>query len=291
MSSPLPSLHSSGRRAWPAMALGLSVALFAALLSPRGAGAEGGDPPQRAGAQAVAGAGDTTVFVDESGARVFRVGDGFELDQYQYADGPIDFSIDVDRTYGPVDEDGHPTAGNVLFGRTGRITLRVFDVDDDYAGTDVAPELDRLVFNGVTVDGFLSGANDQWSVNSFPLDLDLLELPTAANPSGRNDFEVLVDTGNGGALRWAMTVAFAELRVVDDPLPVAMVHGITGATPDPDNSSMEDFGQYGYTLRYSSHYILWSGFKAGRAVDAGRVRPAKLSVGWGSVRTACSSSR
>lgn len=70
--------------------------------------------------------------VDQSGTEVWEVSDGWDLDQYLFRAGsPLNFAIDVDRGFGPVDADGHPTAGNALFGLTGRLTLRVFDVDDD----------------------------------------------------------------------------------------------------------------------------------------------------------------
>jgi len=176
---------------------------------------------------------------------VYRVDDGFDLDQYLYADGsPLDFSIDVGRDFGPVDVIGRPAAGNALFGKTGRITVRLFDVDDDYAGTDQKPELDKMVVNGTTLSGFLSGANDQWSINSFAVPLNLLRLPTSANPTGRNDFQVLIDTANGGKNVWAVEVAWAELRLVDLPPPAAFIHGITGATSDPDGSDMDTFRDY-----------------------------------------------
>lgn len=222
-----------------------STAPVVAQAPAKGAGDQPKPRQARESVAAAATGGQTTTSVDVAGTEVYRVDDGFDLDQYLFADGsPLDFSIDVSRDFGPVDVIGRPAAGNALFGKTGRITIRVFDVDDDYSGTDHQPELDKMVVNGTTLPGFLSGANDQWSINSFAVPLNLLRLPTAANPTGRNDFQVLIDTGNGGTNVWAVEVAWAELRLVDTPPPAAFIHGITGATSDPDGSSMDTFRDY-----------------------------------------------
>jgi triacylglycerol esterase/lipase EstA (alpha/beta hydrolase family) len=61
-------------------------------------------------------------------------------------------------------------------------------------------------------------------VNTFEFPLTQLVLPTEANPDGRNQFEVLIDTTNGG---WAVEVAWAELRLKEDFAPLALIHGFT----------------------------------------------------------------
>jgi Tol biopolymer transport system component/pimeloyl-ACP methyl ester carboxylesterase len=105
-----------------------------------------------------------------------------------------------------------------LFGLTGRITLRVLDVDDD---APVGPEVDILYINGTEV-GTLSGADNQWSINTFEFPLELLRLPTTTNAEGRNDFEVDIDTTLNG---WAVEIDWAELRLIEDFVPLGLVHG------------------------------------------------------------------
>jgi len=108
--------------------------------------------------------GETRTYEDQTGAQVWAVSDGWDLDQYLFRNAsPLNFAIDVSRDFGPVDADGHPAPGNALFGLIGRVTLRVFDVDDDAA---VGPEVDVLYINGTEV-GTLSGADNQWSINTF----------------------------------------------------------------------------------------------------------------------------
>ena len=189
---------------------------------------------------AAAAIGDTTVYEDQAGQTVYRVDDGFDLDRYLFrSSGPIDFSIDVARSFGAVDEFGHPAPGNSLFGKEGRLTLRVWDIDDDYTGTSFEPEIDQVLVNGNLLDRALSGANSQWSINTLVFPLEYLKLPTQSNPNGTNDIQVLIDTANTGSNVWAAEVDWAELRLTDALLPVAMIHGFGG---DPDD--FRDFETY-----------------------------------------------
>lgn len=196
-------------------------------------------PPERpsqatAGPAAAAFApGETRVRLDQGGNAVYRVDDGYTLDQYLFrSQSPIDFSIDVNRDFGPVDADGHPVEGNALFGKTARITLRAFDVDDKSTRTDVAPERDIVIVNDKTLETPITGANDQWNINTLRFSANELTLPTAANPTGRNQFFLSIDTANSGPDVWAVEVDWAELRLSTEVVPVAMVHGFNGDAND-----------------------------------------------------------
>lgn len=195
--------------------------------------AQGGDIPKENPIRVLQGTGETLRWVDQTGTEVWSVFDGWDLDQYLFRpSSPLNFAIDVDRDFGPVDGDGRPAPGNALFGLTGRITLRVFDVDDD---APVGPEVDELYVNGFLA-GTLSGANDQWSVNTFEFPLSQLRLPTASNPQGRNEFWVNIDTTNR---QWAVEVDWAALRLNEDFVPLAFVHGFTSS-----GQTWDDFRDY-----------------------------------------------
>ena len=239
----------SKRRAIHLLSVTLVLALLLTVLAETpSAGAQvpgpsGEAPPSEValfGATAAGAVGETTFYIDQAGQGVRRVEDGFDLDQYLFnSDGPVDFSIDVPGDFGPVDVDGHPAPGNVLYGKTGRITLRVFDIDDDFVGSD-PPEVDRLFINGNGASPALSGANNQWSINTLTFPLDWLVLATPANPNGTNDFHVLVDTGTSpGSNRWAAEIDWAELRLTTAGRPLAMIHGFNGN--GDDFKDMADF--------------------------------------------------
>ncbi len=170
----------------------------------------------------------TSKYTDPTGTGVLRVDQGCDLDRYMYeSDGPLDFSILVDRYAGPVTAEGYPAAGHAYADRKALLTLRAWDVDDDYA---VGGEVDRVGVNGHAIDapsyGILTGAHDQWSTVSFHIDASKLKFPAAPGEVAVNDFTVLIDTANPGTNTWAVSIDWAELRLSSDVLPVALMHGI-----------------------------------------------------------------
>lgn len=200
----------------------------------------GEQPPVRSNPTAVAGPaaaatapGETEVYLDQGGNAVYRVDDGHDLDQYLFrSQSPINVAIDVNRDFGPVDGDGHPVEGNALFGKTARITLRAFDVDDKSTRTDIAPERDIVIVNDEFLETPLTGADNQWNINTLRFSANELLLPTPSNPTGRNQLFVSIDTANSGPDVWAVEVDWAELRLSTEVVPIAMVHGFNGDAGD-----------------------------------------------------------
>ncbi len=174
-----------------------------------------------------------------NGTAAYRVDSGFDLDQYLFrASSPLDFSINVSDSFGPVDAEGHPVPGNALYGKTALLTMRVYDVDQAQG------EVDHLSVNGVTLPGELSGVNGQWAIDTFRFSTALLRLPTPSDPLGRNDFAVDIDVTQTG---WAVQVDWAELRPADTSSavpPAVFVHGITGNNGRAGESSMVDFKEF-----------------------------------------------
>lgn len=180
---------------------------------------ESQDAPAAASRAAV---GETTTWGDSLGRLYHRVDDGFDLDQY-LGRGLLTFSFNIDKTnYGPVDDLGHPTHGNKLYGKTMLLTLRAWDVDESQG------EVDLVRFNDTeAAPRTLSGANSQWATDTFEIPTSVLRLPTPSNPTGTNVVDVHVDMNNDG---WAVEIDWAELRVdvaTDAILPVILPHGIT----------------------------------------------------------------
>lgn len=195
-------------------------------------------PADRGAVTSRAAVGQTTTYTDDAGRTVFRVDDGFDLDQYRYR-GPLSFSFDIDRDYGPVDEHGHPAPGNLLFGKTMLLTLRAWDVDEAQG------EVDDVRFNGnLLVPGQLSGANDQWATDTFDVFASWLHLPTPDNPRGTNTVQIDVDRNNDG---WAVEIDWAELRPYvphNSVRPVVLAHGITDNGGGGARSGMWRFDEY-----------------------------------------------
>jgi len=172
--------------------------------------------------------GKTTSYYDQSGIKTYRVDDGYDLDQYLFSpSNPLNAAITHDTYGGPVYADGTPAPGNTYYTGTGHLTLRVWDVDDDYPGTDVAREIDTVSINGYQLTGALSGADSQWSTATFEVPLSVLRFPATDGGTATEDIQVNIDTGNPGNPVWAVQVDWVELRLGDATLPLVIAHGIT----------------------------------------------------------------
>lgn len=82
-------------------------------------------------------------------------------------------------------------------------TMTNYDVDyNDPQGCAGGPEVDHMFFNGHFL-GILTGANNSWSVNSWPLDPSQVV-------SGTND--IYIDTDAPGTGCWCVGVGYIEVR-------------------------------------------------------------------------------
>ena len=157
-------------------------------------------PDQRARAATLQ-AGETTITYQLGSRKVkFQVSDGWDLDQYLFANSsPLDFYIDL-QGFKP-----HPS-------KPAKVTLRVYDVDQ--AGDPDFPEcqveVDKVYLNG-TFLGNLTGANNQWSIVTFTI------APGSLN-EGSNHFWVDIDILTRSC--WAVQVDWAEVEI---PFNIAQV--------------------------------------------------------------------
>lgn len=204
------------------------VATLMVALVPASAAQAGDEPALETTMSTTAAAGSTEFEVDGDTWR-WKVDDGYDLDRYLFRDSsPLDFrvSVGISDDLGPFDAEGYPTPESALYDTDFRLSLRAYDVDEDQG------EVDRVTVNGTVLDGQLSGANNQWKINTFRVPGRLLRLHAPTPQVADNDFQVLIDELNGG---WAVEVDWAELRLdTATPLPVMMNHGITGGE-DTDN--------------------------------------------------------
>jgi hypothetical protein len=102
---------------------------------------------------------------------------------------PIEFNIE---------NDVHPVAAALL-------SILAFDVDSDYTEY---PELDGVYFEGHYV-GDLSGANGEWSVDSFTID-------PAWVRTGNNLVQVQIERNNPGNNWWCAYVRWGALEVKEE---------------------------------------------------------------------------
>jgi pimeloyl-ACP methyl ester carboxylesterase len=153
------------------------------------------------------------------------------LDTYTFRSGsPIQFPIRITRYFGPVDGDGHLLHPENIEDQKALLTLRVWDVDQDYAGGDVAPEVDKVSINGnQALLGTLTGSNGQWSTFTVEVPVSLLRFPSYAEGQGvqpaENTVSIDIDTANVGVCEcWAVTVDWGRL-VIKGVRPALLLHG------------------------------------------------------------------
>ena len=121
----------------------------------------------------------------------------------------------------------------------------MWDVDEDYSGTDVQPEVDKVYVNGNYI-GDLSGANETWSLTRLEVDVRYLKfaIPTCdefGDPGGQqflsesappptpvaNEIRIDIDSANT-QLVWAVEVDWATISFEAAP-PILFVHGKGGS--------------------------------------------------------------
>ena len=238
------------------------------------------DPPEPA----------DTVFIQDS--------DG-NMDQYLFRDeGPILFHIPIDRYAGPTDTEGfllNPDhlKQNGIVSQQAHLQLVVYDVDEDYSGTEVYPEVDKVYLNGQYI-GDLTGANNQWSVTRLDFDISLVKFArstcdestpqplsachTPPTPSD-NEIRIDIDTANVDLI-WAVEVDWGSLYF-DAARPILFVHGKGGQGNDWDIND----GQYyfGFRGRFSEDGFITAtteqllGSEVSLRENASRLAPI---VGW-----------
>lgn len=141
--------------------------------------------------------------------------------------GPIIVDIPVDRYFGDIGK----LQAHQLIGQTFELQMPAFDVDFDGSGrTDVAPERDRVTFNGHVVPGeFLTGSDNIWKLNTFEIPIEWANYPTDPGVGGiltpaHNTLQIDIDTANTTE-EWVTQIDWVSLKW-NVPDPVFLVHGI-----------------------------------------------------------------
>lgn len=157
-------------------------------------------------------------------------------------ESPLVYHLPVGRYLGQVNSDGtlknakNLVASGVL-SETATITI-VFRWEEFSPRPPVAPQRDRLSFNGVPVQQlrssnseFLNGQENHWRKESFEVPIDLVRFPAARGEPGiapvaaLNDFQVDIDTVNFPQQdAWCTVVDWVALSF-KALSPVILIHG------------------------------------------------------------------
>lgn len=158
----------------------------------------------------------------------------------------ITFTIPIRRYYGTSDQIQRLIQNG---GLPSKATLRMFVLDVDSAGAPGhSPEKDILYVNGGCWVGELYGANNEWRVNKFDIDISELKFPSAPGEVANNTFKIVVDYNNEG---WVTKVDWAALEIPAAP-PVVISHGIRNSASDVSDlaTEIEKLGLPTHTFSY-----------------------------------------
>jgi triacylglycerol lipase len=146
--------------------------------------------------------------------------------------GPIIFNVEITRHVGDLNPDG--TLKNAaalvaagLLSPTATLIMPAFDVDSGASVQGVAPERDRLSFNGQVL-GFLTGENDVWKLNSFQIPIEKVRFAArGANGSmpspALNEIRIDIDTANSQEV-WCTSIDWGA-QSFKAMSPIILIHG------------------------------------------------------------------
>lgn len=177
---------------------------------------------------------DDTRFVVDTGS-------GLDTGCTYRSGGPLQIKVPIKRYVGPVDGFGNlidPVNLKVrgLISPFAKLVIPAFDIDINGA-PGVPPEVDLVRFNGHDL-GQLTGGNNVWKRNEFPIPIEWIHFPQASlggpqmdEPSGveptpkDNTVTILIDQASGNSQNWCMAVDWAQIEF-SAIAPVFLVHGI-----------------------------------------------------------------
>ena len=138
------------------------------------------------------------------------------IGQYLGYGNEIIIPIDIERFFG----DKQKLIASGALPDHGELTLYAWDVDENT--NPGRPEEDRVYFNGHYI-GTLTGRDDAWRQNTFPVPIEFINLPTTAGGKAENIVRIEIDVYTKGD--WLVQIDWAALEIPAAP-PVIVSHGI-----------------------------------------------------------------
>jgi pimeloyl-ACP methyl ester carboxylesterase len=146
--------------------------------------------------------------------------------------GPLVYQIEIKRFLGELNPDGtlKDAAALVaagLLSPTVKLVMPSFDIDSGPPPPDVAPEVDRVSFNGQPI-GVLSGQNNQWVLNSFEIPIEKIKFAQRGAAGGEpvggvNEIRIDIDTANLEQV-WCTSVDWGSASFKASS-PIILIHG------------------------------------------------------------------
>lgn len=214
---------------------------------------------------------------EELGKYVVNSGSGLDTGCTFRGGGPLIIRLTVPATMNPAELNADGTikaasvsklVSNKVIGQTAKISFPTYDIDDKATVSQIAPEIDRVSFNGEFIKT-LSGINNQWVNDSFPIDIGKVKF------NQPNELRIDIDTGNAGSGEyWCMAVDWVAIEF-DAAAPFVLAHGINAQA-----NTWDDANASGVLTTMDSSGVLYSRFSTGANDSvAANARDLKSQIG------------
>lgn len=140
-----------------------------------------------------------------------------------------------------------------VVGQRAKISFPVYDIDDKAVVPGIAPEIDRLSWNGDFIKT-LAGFNNTWVNDSFEVDISKVKFASPENPGVVNEFRIDIDTANSDGEYWCTSVDWVGIEF-DAAYPFVLAHGIAA-----DASTWEDGAAPGVLAEMDKAGVLYNRF-------------------------------
>lgn len=203
---------------------------------------------------------------EELGIYVVNSGSGLDTGCTFRSGGPLRIMLDIPMIVNPqqVNPDGtlidpSKMVNNGVISQQAVLRFPVFDIDSGANFPNVAPEVDRILFNG-KFQKVLSGVNNQWTDDSIVIPIDLVKFGQT------NEITVEIDTANTSEA-WCMAVDWVAIEM-DVAAPYVLAHGINS-----DLTTWDDANSPGVLARLDDFGVLYTRFSVtsnGRSANNAR---------------------
>ncbi|WP_340676994.1 alpha/beta hydrolase [Paraglaciecola sp.] len=165
---------------------------------------------------------------EDLGIYVVNSGTGLDTGCTYRSGGPLMIQLDVPATMNPsvLNSDGTikqdklaQLIQNKVIGSTAKISFPTYDIDSAASVSGIQPEVDAIYFNGKSY-GTLTGQNNQWLNDSFPVDISEVKFNTS------NEIRIDIDTANSDGEYWCMSVDWVAIEF-EAAAPYVLAHGIS----------------------------------------------------------------
>lgn len=199
---------------------------------------------------------------EKLGTYVINAGSGLDTGCTYRGGGPLVIRLTVPKVVNDAQLNADGTLKNAaqlvrdkVLSAQATVRFPVFDIDDKAVVSGIAPEVDRVTFNG-RFKKVLAGFNNTWSDDSIVVPIEELKFGQV------NELQIDIDTANAGVGEfWCMAVDWVAVEF-EAAAPYVLAHGITAGA-----DTWEGGSAVGVLAELDKRGVVYTRFSLGTAQD------------------------